>query len=491
VNNPSTELKVGIFAIIVIIFLSYMTFKVGGLPLIWEKGYRLYVEFDDINGLDEQSRIRVAGVEAGIVEKIILEDGKAKLTLLINPGVKIYRNAKASLKMSGFLGERYLSLTPGTPDKPLLKSGDTILNTVPAADIDMLANQLTSAATYVVDLAQNLKDIFGEVEREAIKESIYNLRDITANLKEISSENKEALHRIIVQLEDFTEALSSKGPGTLDDISRVAKVVGDKGPELIDNLNSAARELRELIGENKYAFKKSMENIKNISESVNTIAQKLERGEGTLGKLLKDEHLYDSLDKVSTEAGKVLDVMGRLKTYMNFRSDYNTEESEWKGYFDLTIAPRKDKYYILGVVTDPRGSVETTETTVNGVTTTEEELKSEIEFTAQYARRFENLALRVGLMENTFGLGADYFFNNEKGRVRFDIWDFSAKEADAKRAHAKIGVDYKLFKIVFVSGGVDNLLNVRRRGVYLGGGLEFEDKDLKYLLGKLPIISLQ
>ena len=53
-NQTSTELKVGIFAIIVIIFLSYITFKVGGLPLLWEKGYRLYVTLDDITGLDEQ-----------------------------------------------------------------------------------------------------------------------------------------------------------------------------------------------------------------------------------------------------------------------------------------------------------------------------------------------------------------------------------------------------------------------------------------------------
>ncbi len=98
-KNQSTELKVGLFAIVVIVFLTYMTFKVGGLPLIWEKGYRLYVEFDDISGLDEQSRIKVAGVEAGIVEKIELIDGKAKLTLLINPDINIYRNAKAYMRI--------------------------------------------------------------------------------------------------------------------------------------------------------------------------------------------------------------------------------------------------------------------------------------------------------------------------------------------------------------------------------------------------------
>ena len=98
-------MKVGLFAIIVVIFLTYMTFKVGGLPPIWEKGYRLYVEFDDISGLDEQSRVKIAGVEAGIVEKIELINGRAKLTLIMNPDIKIYKNAKAYMRMAGLLGD--------------------------------------------------------------------------------------------------------------------------------------------------------------------------------------------------------------------------------------------------------------------------------------------------------------------------------------------------------------------------------------------------
>ncbi len=133
-SNTSTELKVGIFAIIVIMILSYITFKVGSLPLIWEKGYRLYADFDDISGLDEQSRIKIAGVETGVVEKINLEDGRARITLLIEPDIKVYKNAIASLRMSGLLGDRYLSIHTGSSDQPLLKTGDVIAHTRPAAD---------------------------------------------------------------------------------------------------------------------------------------------------------------------------------------------------------------------------------------------------------------------------------------------------------------------------------------------------------------------
>lgn len=489
-KQTSTELKVGIFAIVVIIFLSYMTFKVGGLPFIWEKGYRLSVEFDDISGLDEQSRVRIAGVEAGIVEKIRLENGKAKVTLLMSPDIRIYSDAKAALKMSGLLGDRFLAVSTGSPDKPLLKNGDTILITEHAADIDSLANQLTSAANEIGELTRNIRDIFGEQEREALRSSIRDLQYVTKNLREISTENRAPLHNIIAQLDEFTRALGSKGPEFISDLSSVAKALGEKGPALIENLNEAAVELKDVIKENRYALKDSVQNIRDISRSTSVIAGKLEKGEGTLGKLMKDDTLYNSLTKVSTEAGKSLDVVNRLRTYLDFHTEYNTGESGWKGFFDLTLKPRDDKYYIIGVVTDPRGSVETTDTTINGVTFTEEETKSRIEFSAQFAKRIEDFALRIGLTESTFGAGADYFFHDDRGRVKIDVWDLGADESEADRAHAKVGIDYTLFKYLFVSAGVDNILNENRRGIYVGGGLQFEDEDFKYLFGTSPKLSL-
>jgi phospholipid/cholesterol/gamma-HCH transport system substrate-binding protein len=469
----TVELKVGIFAVIVIMVLAYMTFKVGSLPMIWEKGYRLYVLIDDTSGLDEKSRIKIAGVEAGMVDRVELEEGKARVTLLLDSDIKVYGNAEVALRMSGLLGDRHLALATGSSDHPLLKNGDRILNVSPATDIDMLAGKLTSAAGNIGDLTNNINGIFGEEERNAIREAIYNLRDVTGSLKEIAEQNKVPLNNIIARLETFTESLDEKGPGLMDD------------------LRVAAEELKEMLQENRGAFKESVKNFKDVSASAGVIAKKLEKGEGTLGKLLQEDDLYNSLNKVSTEAGKSMEVVGKLRTFMDFHTEYNTKDTDWKGFFELTIQPRDDKYYILGITTDPMGSVETIETTTNGSLETEDKLESEVEFTAQYARRFDDIALRIGLMESTFGAGADYFFNSDAGRIKFDIWDMSADEALADKAHARLGLDYSFFKFFFVTGGVDNFLNSSRRGLYVGGGLKFEDEDLKYLLGKMPGVSLQ
>jgi len=136
------------------------------------------------------------------------------------------------------------------------------------------------------------------------------------------------------------------------------------------------------------------------------------------------------------------------------------------------------------------GSVQTTKTTLDGVLSTEEKVESKLEFNAQFARRFDNLVFRIGMIESTFGMGADYLLPNNKGIVSVNLWDFNAEEVDATSAHAKIGVDYNLFKHLFVSGGIDNFLNESRRGIYIGGGIKFEDEDFKYILGHMPNISL-
>jgi phospholipid/cholesterol/gamma-HCH transport system substrate-binding protein len=68
------------------------------------------------------------------------------------------------------------------------------------------------------------------------------------------------------------------------------------------------------------------------------------------------------------------------------------------------------------------------------------------------------------------------------------MWDFGEDEEDADDPHLRIGADYFVFKGLFLSGGLDNILNDDRRGFYLGGGVRFEDEDFKALLGSLPSV---
>ena len=80
-RSLSTELKVGFFALFVLAVLAFMTFRVGGLEWMRKEGTPYYVSFKNIAGLDEKTKVKIAGVDAGIIEKIELKQGEARLMI--------------------------------------------------------------------------------------------------------------------------------------------------------------------------------------------------------------------------------------------------------------------------------------------------------------------------------------------------------------------------------------------------------------------------
>ncbi|MEW6067457.1 MAG: MlaD family protein [Nitrospirota bacterium] len=491
----STELKVGFFAIIVIAILSFMTFRVGGLEWIKKEGYIVYVYFDNIAGLDKKTKVKVAGVDAGAIEDIELKDGKAKLTLRIDKDVQIFNNANASIKATGLLGDKYLSIETGSLE-PILKEGGTIENVTEIVDIDEMVRNLSKVSANIDSLTTALNEVLGtEDGKRSLKDTIGNLKDITKNLKEAIAINDEKMRTVLDNINTTTASLKeildeNREPlaTTLTNIKEFSDTLKTEGPDLIADISKAAKELKTMMEENKAS-------VKNTTESVENIVQKIEKGEGTIGKLVQDERLYDSINKAVEGVNKTISSIERFRTFITFQAEYLTQPEDMKGYFYVTLQPKQDKYYILGIVKDPVGSVTTTETittTSTGTTrVTEDKIEEKIEFTAQFAKRYKDVALRLGLTENTFGIGGDLFFNNDKGKVTADIWDFSNDEEDSENPHVKIGIDYFLFKNLFISAGVDNVLNEKWLGGYAGAGLRFEDEDLKYLFGNMPAIAVQ
>ncbi len=489
----SPEFKVGIFALFVIAVISFFTFRVGGLDWLKKKReYIIYAEFRNIGGLDEKSKVKIAGVDAGSIKKIELSDGRARVTIGIYESIKLPVDSIAGIRSTGMLGDRYLEIKYGN-ERVFLRDGDTIRNIEEMADIDEMLRRLSSVSSNVDRLISSANEVLGSEEsKRALKESIQNLRDITSNLNNVINRNDERIGRLIVKLDELATTLrdmvaENKEPlkKTIASFSEFSESLKNKGPGLIENLEKTSSELKAMIEENR-------ENLKKTTDSLSKLTSDIEQGKGTLGKIMKDERLYESLNKAAEGVNKTISKIERFKTFITFQGDYLTRPKDTKGYFHVTLQPVPEKYYILGIVSDPVGRVETktTITTQNGstITTTEEEIQKRIEFTALFGRRFNNTGVRFGLMENTFGIGLDQFFMNDKLRLYVDAWDFSKDEYNAKNLHVKAGFDYFVYKSLFLTGGYDNIFNSRWSGFYIGGGVRFEDEDFKYLFGSMPSI---
>ena len=134
------ELAVGIFMIVGMVCLAYLTIKLGQLEVLGDKGYEIQAVFSSSGGLKTGSSVVIAGVEVGRVKKVILDDYQARVTMYLPLEVKIQEDAIASIKTKGLIGEKYVEISPGGLDENL-EPGGVIRDTQPPIDIEQLISK--------------------------------------------------------------------------------------------------------------------------------------------------------------------------------------------------------------------------------------------------------------------------------------------------------------------------------------------------------------
>lgn len=134
------ELAVGIFMIVGMVCLAYLTIKLGQLEVFGDKGYEIQAVFSSSGGLKTGSSVVIAGVEVGRVKNVVLDDYEARVTMSIPLEVKIQEDAIASIKTKGLIGEKYVEISPGGLDENL-EPGGVIRDTQPPIDIEQLISK--------------------------------------------------------------------------------------------------------------------------------------------------------------------------------------------------------------------------------------------------------------------------------------------------------------------------------------------------------------
>ncbi len=304
------EVKVGIFVLIGLIVLAYMSIRLGKIDLGKEDGYHVSAVFDSISGLVKDSPVEMAGIEIGRVKDVILKDGQAKVDMVISPQVKIKKDAQAMVRTKGVLGDKFIEIMQGKEEAYIPPEG-TIAKTVSAADLDQLLVKVEPALDDIQSVAVGLNEFVGDKKNQTnFKALIADLRDVSASFKSISGD---------------VEA----GKGTL------GKLVKD------DTL-----------------YNKAEKTVSTLEETVGTLSevtQKVERGEGTLGKLVNDETLYnkakDTVDTFHNVAQKVDKGEGTLGKLVNDPSLYDETKKAVKGVTEATTGLQEQvPITVLGTV---------------------------------------------------------------------------------------------------------------------------------------------
>jgi phospholipid/cholesterol/gamma-HCH transport system substrate-binding protein len=152
----SLETSVGIFVVIGLLCIGYMTIKLGKIPLFGGDYYTLYARFSSVSGLRVGSPVEIDGIEVGRVEQLKIDQDKqmAVVTLRIEKGFKVYEDATASIKTSGLIGDKFVNIDPGG-GSDILKQGGTITETNSPIDVEDLIS----------------KYVFGDIKKDDKKET--------------------------------------------------------------------------------------------------------------------------------------------------------------------------------------------------------------------------------------------------------------------------------------------------------------------------------
>jgi phospholipid/cholesterol/gamma-HCH transport system substrate-binding protein len=139
-NRINIETGVGIFLIVGLICLAYLSVKLGDVHLLGTKQYVVKARFSNISGLKEGSEVEIAGVKVGQVSKIHLKNYEALVEMLINPDVKIQEDSIASVRTQGIIGDKYIKISPGGSAE-YIKPNGLMTETESTVDIENLISK--------------------------------------------------------------------------------------------------------------------------------------------------------------------------------------------------------------------------------------------------------------------------------------------------------------------------------------------------------------
>jgi phospholipid/cholesterol/gamma-HCH transport system substrate-binding protein len=238
---------------------------------------------------------------------------------------------------------------------------------------------------------------------------------------------------------------------------------------------------------------RSTQSLEKVLTNMETVTGRLERGEGTLGRLSKDEKLINEIENVTQQVNNYVTGLYQLRTIVALRTDYQFRAQTVKSYVELRLQPREDKFYSIEIVNDPRGLTKIEQVNVNTTNPNDpnqyQEIRSvtsnALRFSLQFAQRFGPFIGRFGLKESTGGVGLDLLLLDDAFELRQDLFGFG----EVIRPRWRLSLGYAFLNRLWLMGGVDDIMSGDRREYFLGAQLRFDDEDLKTVLPFAPAVD--
>jgi phospholipid/cholesterol/gamma-HCH transport system substrate-binding protein len=429
------EVKIGIFLTGTLLLLALLIFYVGDFSRLFKKqGYDISVFFSSTTGLDSGAPVRLAGVKIGYVKDILLVERKAKVVMSIFPKFQIPKGSKAALTTVGLLGERFLEISPSDA-ADYYQPGD-ILEAAPVLTFDQLGAMAASIGEEIKELSKSLREITGGESKANLEKTLQNLRDFSLDLSKFMAENRSDLREGIHGVSQTAQQLDKKFEEISKNVNETVDVIKGIAQDNKENIKFSVDKLKELV-------LKLEESVRSLSESLD----KINKGEGTLGKLIQNPKLYNDAEKTITAVQKTVAPLGQVRATGSLRGDYLAESEGVKSYINVGLSLSSKYNFWAQVVQNPQ--------------------QREFTYSAQGGIRFGGFVPRAGIIESEIGAGIDYLTLNDRLAFSLDCYDFQREGGP----HLRFTSQFSLIKYMYLVLGVDDFSQPSFRQVFFGLGL--------------------
>jgi phospholipid/cholesterol/gamma-HCH transport system substrate-binding protein len=467
-----------------------------------------HAKFRDGSRLAPGSAVVIAGVKVGTIEKLTIEGSLARVDMKLQDGLDLPVDSFATRRADSLFGDSYVEIIPASGDEGAstgrrLQSGEGIAHVVEGSSTDALLRGMADALPRIDNAMNVVHDAVLNSRKWVSGPFDDRLDDIDTWLGEGHIEGPlESADRAMVRIDDLTtrgaDRLASTAPDVMSRLDRIDRAIlsartklRDTRTGLVDGLQSA-----------RAGFDRIDPQIEQATEVMAAINQGSGADwKGTLGRLVNDPQLGETLDDVASSGREALAGFNRFKSWLGMRVEYNVFAGAVRFYATAEIRARTDKFYLVEFERGPLGGVpndELSDVVGNAAYTRTQEIHDRLRFTAQFGKQLGLLSVRGGIKDSTFGAGVDALMLDGRLKLSADLYG-----AFQTTPRLKVAGALRVFRSVFVLAGVDDALNapgylnivsgnpgapktfdkVRYgRDYFVGTTLQFTDEDISVLL---------
>jgi phospholipid/cholesterol/gamma-HCH transport system substrate-binding protein len=479
----------------------------AGMPSIHVGGeLRTYAMFRDASRLAVGAAVVIAGVQVGVIEKLTVEGDLARVDLRLRDRLELPADSFATRRADSLFGDSYIEIIPCCGEGSairLLRSGEPITHVVEGGSTDA-ALRAVAAAMPKIDSALDAVHDFAVSGRSWVTGPLADrITGADAWVREGHIERPiESAGRIVSRIDDATvrisDALATGGPEALRTLDRIDGAITSARTRMRgarDGLVSALGDTREGLDRIDPQIDKASELIAAVNEG---------RGndwKGTLGRLVNEPELGNTIEDFTEDARDAVAGLNRFRSWLGGRVELDAFSRDVRFYATAEIRAREDKFYLVEFERGPLGGLPRDELSdvVNSADYTRtQQIQDQLRFTFQFGKQLGRLALRGGVKDSTFGVGADALMLDGRLKLSADAYGSFNPTPRIKLTGA-----LEVFRSLYVLAGVDDALNSPNylqilsgnpgapqvlqklrygRDYFVGTSLQFTDEDIAVLL---------